>query len=276
MTASYKYLSLAREGGVVTCALANPPTHTLNADGVLELSQLCDEIAADRTIRVLVLTGADPNIFIRHYEVGELSARADRATASSGAPASGAAPDGPVKLNNLHLLCLKLQALDAITVAAINGNAAGGGCEVTLACDFRLMSASVKEYGLPETTVGIIPGAGGTIRLPRLLGVAKAMDLILHAKLLTPPEALEIGLVHRVYPAAHFKRSVAEFASDLAGRAPIALAAAKHSILAGATLDLPDALASEQGFFAEAIATKDAAGAMKAMLTGGTWAWTGQ
>lgn len=273
---SYELFSLAQEGGVLTCTLSNPPRHTLTSKGVRELLQLVEDVNADASVRVLVFVGEDPKIFIAHYEIGEVSALADAAAAKSEGDAESDPGDGEVKIYPFNRLCLGLERMDAITVAAINGFASGGGCELSLACDFRLMSDSVRGYGLPETIIGIIPGAGGTQRMTRLLGTAKALDLILHAKLVKPDEALALGLVHRVLPSEGFREEVARFAGDLAGRAPIALAAAKAAIQQGAALPMEAALAWEQRCLGRVMKSKDAAGAMRAILSGEKYEWKGE
>lgn len=259
---SLKYLTVSQENHIVTCTMSNPPTHTMVAPEVEELHRFLDEIEGRKDVRVVVLTGANDDVFIKHYEVGEL------ATSSEGQQGNGAdAPttDAP-RHHAMNRLCLRLEALDAITIAAVNGNAAGGGCELSLACDFRLLKQGDYRYGLPETSVGIIPGAGGTQRFARLLGTAKALDLILHAHLMTPDEALDIGLAHRVFPATSYREDVATFAADLAGRSPIGLQMAKRSIQQGAALPMGDALFLEQEAFATCMRSKDAAIAMRASL----------
>ena len=260
--------SEVREGGVVTLTHANPPRHTLTAAGVRELQQRLDALEGEASLRVLVLTGGGEGVFIAHYEVGELAAAAEGS--------SRAEARAPRRLHPFHELCLRLERLPAITVAALNGNAAGGGLELALACDFRLLADGPFRVGLPETSVGIIPGAGGTQRMTRLLGSARALDLILHATLLAPAEALALGLVHRVVPAASFAAEVRAFAADLAGRAPIALAAAKRAIRAGADLPLADGLALEQEEFERTMRSQDAAGAMRAFLRGERFTWKGE
>jgi enoyl-CoA hydratase len=262
--------SLAREGGVVTLAHANPPRHTLTAAGVRELGEELDRLEGDPSLRALVLTGAGEGVFIAHYEVGELAAAAE---ASSSAPARSPAPR---RLHPFHELCLRLERLAAPTIAALNGNAAGGGCELALACDFRLMIEGAFHFGLPETSVGIIPGAGGTQRMARLLGSARALDLILHARLLAPGEAQALGLVHRVFPAERFTAEVRAFAADLAGRAPLALAAAKRAIHRGLELSLEEGLAVEQQEFERTLRSRDAATAMRAWLRGERFEWKGE
>jgi len=273
---SYQHLSLVEQAGVLTCTLSNPPRQTLTTKGVRELLQLVEDVKVDASIRVLVFVGEDPEIFIAHYEVGEVSALADAAGAKSKDDSDLEQADAEVKLYPFNRLCLALERLDLITVAAINGFASGGGCELALACDFRLMSDSVRGFGLPETIIGIIPGAGGTQRMARLLGTAKALDLILHAKLIRAEEALALGLVHRVFPRGEFRTEVDRFAEDLASRAPIALAAAKAAIQQGATLPMESALAWEQRCLGRTMRSRDAAGAMKAVLSGGKYEWKGE
>ncbi len=273
---SYQYLSLEQQGSVLTCTLSNPPKHTITSKGVRELLQLVDDVNADRSIRVLLFIGEDPEIFIAHYEVGEISALAEAAAEKSQRTSQAEPDDSETKLYPFNRLGLALERMDTITIAAINGFASGGGCELALACDFRLMSDAVRGFGLPETTIGIIPGAGGTQRMARLLGTAKALDLILHAKLIRPEEALSLGLVHRVFPGAEFRQHATRFAENLAGRAPIALAAAKAAIHQGAALPIEDALLWEQHCLDRTMGSKDAVGAMKALLSGGKYEWKGE
>lgn len=276
---SFRYLEVERDGGIVRCTISNPPTHTLTANGVDELRQLVMELSGDGSVRVLLLTGGGEGVFIAHYEVGELadaSEQAESVLAGRSAPDAGAPPDDGPRLHAMHQLCLALEAQRFISVAAINGSTAGGGFELALACDFRLAMEGPFVLGLPETTVGILPGAGGTQRMSRLLGTARAMDLILHGSLVPPGEAHALGLVHRVYPADRFSKEVEAFVLDLAGRAPIALAAAKRAILSAHDGTLREGLAREQEAFEETMRSEDAAGAMRAWLSGETWTWKGK
>ena len=274
---SYRYLDIARDGHVVTCTLSNPPHHTLTAGGVRELFEVLDDVETDASVRALVFTGAGEDVFIAHYEVGELSDTAEH-NIEAGSTTDSSTASEP-KLSKMHQLCLRLEQMSAITIAAMNGNTAGGGFELSLACDFRLLADGRYRVGLPETSIGIIPGAGGTQRYARLLGTARALDLILHANLLTPAQALELGLVHRVYPAESFREEAEAFTTDIASRAPIALAAAKQAIRQGASLPLEEALLLEQLCFDRTMRTKDAASAMRAYLGGNTkkqYAWKGE
>ena len=266
----WDHLSLEREAGIAICRISNPPTQTLTGRGVAELHEMLDEVERDHSTRVLVLTGCGEGVFIAHYEVSELAEGAE------GQGASACRGQAELPLPSMHRLCLRLERMSAVTIAALNGSAAGGGCEISLACDFRLMCDGPFAYGLPETSVGIIPGAGGTQRLARLLGTAAALDLILHARMLSPGEALDLGLVHRVFPESEFEREVEAFARNLAQRAPVALAAAKQAIYAGASLELEAALAVEQRCFERTLRSRDAAGAMRAWLNGENWTWKGE
>ncbi len=298
-----EFVTLGRDGGIATLTLANPPKHTLNAGGVGELHEALSELERDASLRVLVLTGGGEGVFVAHYEVGELAASAASAVAAANASGAQSAPRAAsatraeldsvgaqsapratraepspagARLHPFHELCLRLEALPAVSIAAINGNAAGGGLELALACDFRLAQDGNYLLGLPETSVGIIPGAGGTQRLTHLLGVARALDLILHARLFSPSEALALGVVHRVFAPGAFAAETRAFAQDLASRAPIALAAAKRAIREGAALPLREGLAVEQREFERAMRSQDAAGAMRAWLRGETWRWRGE
>ncbi len=267
---AFRFLSVAERDGVVTCTMSNPPTHTLVAGEVTELDQLIDALEKRDDVRVVVFTGAGEGVFIAHYEVGELAVSAERSSAQPKREPSSAAPG----LHPFHRFILRMQRASFITVAAINGRTAGGGLEFALGCDFRLAMAGDFRIGLPETSVGIIPGAGGTQRFARLLGTAKALDLILHAQTVSPADALTLGLVHRVFDAATFAQSVDAFATDLASRAPIALAAAKRAIYEGSEMPLLDGLLVEQREFDRCMASRDAATAMRNLLNGkplGQW-----
>ncbi|MCP5431968.1 MAG: enoyl-CoA hydratase/isomerase family protein [Alphaproteobacteria bacterium] len=255
----------AREGAVAIARFANEPRNTLTLAGVEELSEIVGRWERDETLRVAILTGASERFFVAHYDVGQLAEGSDRLRA----------PDAPGPSEELHLfnrVMLRLEALDKIVVAALNGQAMGGGFELALACDFRLARDGDWRYGLPETGVGIIPGAGGTQRMTRLVGVARALDLILHGRPLSPDGALALGLVSRVFPPETFWSSVMGFAANLAARAPIALREAKACVRAAAELPFTEGLRLEQAAFRRCMESEDANGAMRAYLDGKTFA----
>ena len=267
-------IELVRDGAVAALRFANPPRDTLTGAMVLTMHEKLAELEQDRAgARVLVVRSATPSVFIRHYDVGELVSIAEQG-AQRAAPAPSAVPSA--QLHPLNELMLRLEALDLITVAVIDGLAMGGGFELALGCDFRLLRDGDHVIGLPETGVGIIPGAGGTQRLARLLGTARALDLVLHGTLLSPRAALAAGVVHRVYDAESFESEVASFVENLASRAPIALAQAKRAIRGGVALPLRDGLLLEQQAFDRALASADARGAMRASLEGERYQFKGE
>ena len=134
----YKHLEIEDQGQIIICYLSNPPTHTLTAQGLLEIRDFLDSLVSNKELRILAFTGAGEDVFIRHYEVGEL---ADTAEKNIDRQEETKKPDNnPIKeLHGFHKMLLKIRDLDAIVVAGINGNTAGGGCEFSLGCDLRVM-----------------------------------------------------------------------------------------------------------------------------------------
>ena len=261
----YKHLEIENNGQVIICYLSNPPTHTLTAQGLLEIHDFLDSLVSNKELRILAFTGAGEDVFIRHYEVGEL---ADTAEKNIGRQEETKKPDNnPIKeLHGFHKMLLKIRDLDAIVVAGINGNTAGGGCEFSLGCDLRVMSSGDYFIGLPETSVGILPGGGGTQRLARLIGSSRALDLILHGQLISNVKALEFGIINEILPKESFLKSLKEYCQILANRAPIALREVKRAIHRGMDLPLEEALLLEQEAFNKTMNSKDAAKAMRTML----------
>ena len=261
----YKHLEIEDQGQIIICYLSNPPTHTLTAQGLLEIHDFLDSLVSNKELRILAFTGVGEDVFIRHYEVGEL---ADTAEKNIGRQEETKKPDNnPNKeLHGFHKMLLKIRDLDAIVVAGINGNTAGGGCEFSLGCDLRVMSSGDYFIGLPETSVGILPGGGGTQRLARLIGSSRALDLILHGKLISNVKALEFGIINEILPKESFLKSLKEYCRILANRAPIALREVKRAIHRGMDLPLEEALLLEQEAFNKTMNSKDAAKAMRTLL----------
>ena len=261
----YKHLEIEDQGQIIICYLSNPPTHTLTAQGLLEIHDFLDSLVSNKELRILAFTGAGEDVFIRHYEVAEL---ADTAEKNIGRQEETKKPDNnPIKeLHGFHKMLLKIRDLDAIVVAGINGNTAGGGCEFSLGCDLRVMSSGDYFIGLPETSVGILPGGGGTQRLARLIGSSRALDLILHGQLISNVKALEFGIINEILPKESFLKSLKEYCRILANRAPIALREVKRAIHRGMDLPLEEALLLEQEAFNKTMNSKDAAKAMRTML----------
>lgn len=166
-------------------------------------------------------------------------------------------------LNQLQDAFFILETLPIVTIAAISGVALGGGLELSLACDFRLAREDAK-LGLPEVRLGIIPGAGGTQRLTRLVGISKAKEWILSGNIYSASEAWQSGIVHKFYPINEFENKVLEFASQFIESAPLSLKAAKSAIQEGLYLDLKTALEIERKHYNTTLSTHDRNEALQA------------
>ena len=264
MVKQYEHLKIEDHGHLVICFLSNPPTHTFTSKGVLEVHDFLEQMEKKEDLRVLAFTGEGEDVFIKHYEVGELADSAEKNISHESK--LDQKTSSPKELHNFHKMLLRLRDLNAIVVAGINGNTAGGGCEFALGCDLRIMSEGPFTIGLPETSVGILPGGGGTQRLARLIGSSRALDLILHAKLMTPDQALGLGIVNKLVPHESFKEELMLYCADLVSRAPIALRQVKKIIHQGLDRPLEEGLMMEQEAFDATMRSSDAAKAMRALL----------
>ncbi len=257
--ADYEFLKVAKDGAVAVCTIVNPPQNFMNARMVQELLRLADEVEADESVRALVLTGGVDGIFITHYDVSEL--------VGASAALQQVESFRPEELHDTHQAFNKLQSMPKPVIAAVNGIATGGGCELALACDFRFM-ARVGFIGLPEALVGILPGAGGTQRMARLLGTAKALEMILMGNLVTADEAEAIGLIHKAFDPEELMPGVMAFARTLAERPPVSVAQIKRCIHEGSQLPLLEGLKLEQDCFYETMRSEDALRLMRDYVEG--------
>ena len=264
MVKEYENLKVEDNGHVVICNLTNPPTHTFTSKSLMEVHDFLDQMEKKKDLRVLAFTGGGEDVFIKHYEVGELAESAEKNISEAKEVSSEYSP--PKELHHFHKMLLRLRDIEAIVIAGINGNTAGGGCEFALGCDLRIMSEGPYAIGLPETSVGILPGGGGTQRLARLIGSSRALDLILHARLLSPQEAFEFGLINKLVPHERFREELMAYCLDLASRAPIALRQVKKIIHRGLDKTLEEGLLMEQEAFDVTMRSNDAAKAMRSML----------
>ena len=241
---AYEFITLKREGKVVTVLLNRPPTNPLSGAFGRELFDAFTEVGRMDDATVVVIASALEKAFVAGADIKEMASM-DRA-----------ASEAFSKL--LQDACNLLPRMKKVVIAAINGHALGGGCELAMACDYRLMKKGKALIGLPEATLGILPGAGGTQRLPRLVGLSKAMDILLRGKAMGPEEALAIGLVDRLIEPENFMDEVMNFASLLASGAGKAMGSIKAAVYEGIDLPMEQALAVERKYGLENLGTHDA------------------
>lgn len=260
---SYEYISLTHADGIATVTINRPRTlNALNAATIAELGQAIDEIAANDEVRVLVITGSGDRAFVAGADIREFNAIED-------------AVDGTRLSRATHAVFQRLVDLPKPVIAAINGFALGGGLELALACDIRI-AAETAELGLPEITLGLIPGWGGTTRLARLVGPGRAKLMILSGERISAAEAYHAGIVERVVPAASLMQDVQQLASRLAAQPVLALAAAKQSINRSHDMALADANLLESALFGQLSVTEDAREGARAFVEKRAPQWTGR
>jgi enoyl-CoA hydratase/carnithine racemase len=231
------FWTLERHGVIALATFTRPPRNLMSMAAMGELEQLAGDVAGNDEITVLILTGGVDGYFVAHADLDDLT-RLGRGEPVEGDPGSWA-----------RAFAL-LEAMPQPVVAAIDGQAWGGGCELSLACTLRVASARA-HLGQPEVAVGIIPGAGGTQRLPRLIGAGRAAELVLSARIIDATEALRIGLVEAVLPTESFVEAVLEWAQPIATKPRPALFAAKRAVIDGLRLPLEDGLRLESRLFVE-------------------------
>jgi enoyl-CoA hydratase len=249
--------------GPVATVTVNRP-QALNALDGATLAALVDAftaLAATPGVRCVIVTGAGDRAFVAGADVKAMAAMA---------PAEAATLAGLA-----HRLGAILEEMAAPVIAAVNGFALGGGCELALACDFIYASRAAK-LGQPEVGLGVIPGLGGTQRLPRRVGLARARELLYTGAVLDAEEALRIGLVNAVLEPAELLPRVRAVAEAIAARAPLAVAAAKRATRVGAQVPLDAGLALEREIFSGLFATDDQKEGMRAFVEKRPAKWTGR
>ena len=238
-------VDITRDGHVVTVTLCRPDAANAIDRAMLDaLDEVVASLRADEDARAVIVTGAGPKAFCAGADLKERAGMGDDEVRSH-VDRIRASVDG--------VACLPMP-----TIAAINGAAFGGGLELALACDLRIASETA-HMGLTETSLAIIPGGGGTQRLPRLIGPARAKELIFTAARIDAGRAASLGLVNEVVAADALAGRARELAEAIAANGPIAVRAAKEAIDRGSALDLSEALALEGELYARTIETEDRA-----------------
>ena len=216
--------------------------NALNRATVEEIVAAVQAAQADSSTRVLVLSGAGDQAFVAGADIKEMS----------GLSAAEAQRFARFLQESLD----RIERSSKPVLAAVNGFALGGGCELAMACHLRF-AADVAKFGQPEVNLGLIPGAGGTQRLPRLVGRGRALDLVLSGRMVPAEEAFSIGLADRVVPAEALDETVESFVKELCKKSPIAQARAIEAVVSGAETSQDEAMRLEAGLFGLCFATED-------------------
>lgn len=232
-----------RDGDVVTLTITRPEVmNCLSFPTLKRLRKLCSELSQDLSVRAILFTGAGDKAFCAGADLKERKTMPKQRV--------------PEFVKNIRRTMDDVENLPQPTIGVINGFAFGGGTELLLACDLRIAAPHAK-LGLTETSLAIIPGAGGTQRLPRLIGKARAKDLILTARRVDANEALLLGLVNRIAPEGQLMQAAAELAQVIARNGPVAVRAAKQAVDRGCELPLTEGLAVEARSYEKTLVTED-------------------
>jgi enoyl-CoA hydratase len=249
---SYENILRSDDDGITTVSVNRPDKlNALNDQTIGELQHCFDALTADDSVKAVILTGSGEKAFVAGADIGELVSQ----TSLSARPL---ALKGQKLMNTI-------EATPKPVVAAINGFAFGGGCEMALACHFRYASENAV-LGLPEVTLGIIPGYGGTQRLPRIIGKGRAMELILTAGRVDAAEAHRIGLVNKVFPQSELMAATQKMLRKMLSYGPVATSFALDAVNHGSEMPLADGLNYEATFFGLLASTNDLKEGMAAFL----------
>ncbi|MEE8116121.1 MAG: enoyl-CoA hydratase-related protein [Gemmatimonadales bacterium] len=239
------------EGRVATLTINRPDKlNALNIATRGELSDALAELEENDEVRVVIVTGAGEKAFIAGADIGEFAGRT---------------PIDQFKVMGASNVFDAFDAFSKPTIAAINGFCLGGGCELAMACDIRIASDRAK-LGQPEVNLGILPGGGGTQRLPRLVGLGTALKLLYTGELIRADEAFRIGLVDEVVPAPDLMNRVRELAGTIASKSPVALRLIKEAVRASVRTSLDEGLRHERTLFGLAFSSEDKVEGVDAFL----------
>ena len=249
---NYKTLLYEKEDGIGIVTINRPASlNALNGEVYTELYELFQEIENDAEVRVVILTGSGEKAFVAGSDIVEMQ------------------PQSSTEINSFvekaRMASDRIYTLSKPVIAAINGYALGGGCELTMCCDLRIASEKAR-FGQPEINVGVIPGAGGTQRLTRLIGMTRAKELLYTGDTIDAKTALTMGLVNKVVPPDSLMTEAKELAKKLLTKSSRILSLAKAAVNSGANMSLPDGLDLEAQCFALCFATEDQKEGMKAFM----------
>ncbi len=247
-----EYLSYECKDNVAIITMNRPPSNAIHTGVIKAFQEIVPKLDNDPEVRCVLLTSALEKIFMAGADISWLQDMSADLNAAKERGETGA-PE-----NQLQKVFDQVNAMSKPVIACINGHAMGGGCELALACHYRLMASDNGKIGLTEVNLGIIPGAGGTQRMIRVLGESRAMPLLLEGTRLTGPEAKEIGLVHALYPKKELLEAGMALARRLAGQPPLAVAAILRCVREGGDSTLQRGLDIESEEVYRCIPSEDA------------------
>jgi enoyl-CoA hydratase len=259
MMANPDVLSTRIEGGIAVVTLGSPQRIFFDPEMSDALLAAVTALAGDDTVRVVVITGGAPGYFVRHYSVAELVKTGERLKGSG----RQWAEDAPYTPGSFAAAMRLVEQMPKPVIAAISGSAMGGGFEFTLACDIRIAQQGDFQIGLPEINIGILPGGGGTQRLPRIVGTAPALMHILMGITLSPVEAAQRGFVHEAVPGKAIDRAI-EIARRLATHTPQSVRHIKRLVCGAVETPLDQGLQLERNLFMDLCGSDEAIARMRA------------
>lgn len=249
---SEKVITITKDGPIGLVTLNRPPVNSYEIGFMRDLNAAIDEVRWDDEIKVVVVHSALEKFFCAGADIKAFTANT---------------PEANIEMVTYgHEVLDRIGRTPKIFIAAINGHALGGGLELALACDLRFAGDGKYRIGLPEVTLGILPGNGGTQRLPRLIGKTKALDLMITGRTVGPQEALDLGIVDRVFPQEDLMSGTLEYANRLAQGATYAIGLIKLSVNEGLELPLSGGLAVERQGISRLFRSEDAAEGIAAFI----------
>lgn len=239
----YETLLYAVTDGLARITVNRPDKlNALNGTVISELGAVAEAVGSDPSVQAVILTGAGPKAFVAGADINELKTQGPM--------------DGKARARAGQLVFRSFERLNKPVIAAVNGFALGGGCELAMACHIRIASDTAK-FGQPEVKLGLLPGYGGTVRLPRIVGKARALELLLTGAIIDAAEALRIGLVSRVVPSEKLLAEAEAFARGIMEQGPLAVRSVLEAVDAGFEMSQEDALLLESTLFGLLSSTAD-------------------